>query len=200
MKTMEFLAPVAEVMAAGDGKAERSPWYVAYTYPRHEKSVVDQLDLRSIETFLPTYTTTSRWKDRRVKLELPLFAGYVFLRIDALDRVKVLSVPSVIRILSFRNSPLTVSDEEVDAIRFCVSRGAQLAPHKFVAVGDRVRVRKGAFEGLEGIVVRHNNRCKLVVSVNLIHQSVALEIDEDALDPAQPKASVAVLPSAGRVA
>lgn len=161
-------------------------WYVAYTYPRHEKSVAEQLFLRSVETFLPTFTKTSSWKDRRVSLDLPLFAGYVFTRICAVDKLKVLTIPSVIRILSFRGVPVPVSDAEIDAIRLCVGSGGKLQPHSFMEVGDRVRVKEGAFKGLQGIVVRSNNSCKLVISIGLIHQSVAVEIKTECLEHVAP--------------
>ena len=169
-------------------------WYVAYTYPHHEKAVADQLSQRSVETFLPTFTKTSRWKDRRVSLDLPLFAGYVFTRIPACERIRVLAIPSVIRILSFRGVPVPVSDAEIDAVRMCIGRGAKLEPHHFMAVGDRVRVKEGVFEGLEGVVVRYNNSCKLVVSIGLIHQSVALEIDADSLEHVRPLCVPAAAP------
>ena len=168
-----------------DNVAETQQWYVAYTYPRHEKSVAAQLSHKLFEVFLPTFTQASRWKDRRVSIELPLFPTYVFTRIDAKDRARVLSVPSVIRILSFRGVPAPVPESEIDAIRFCLERGATLEPHQFIAVGERVRVTAGAFEGLEGIVLRQDNNCKLVVSIGLIHRSVTLKIEADLLEPVQ---------------
>ena len=161
-------------------------WYVAYTYPRHEKAVADQVQLRSVETFLPTYEVKSQWKDRRVRLELPLFAGYVFTRMIARERAKVLSVPSVIRILSYQGAPVPVSEAEIDALRMCIANGAKLQPHPYIVVGDRVRVRNGPFEGLEGIVVRKSNNCSLVVSLSLIHQSVSLEVEPKDLENIKP--------------
>jgi transcription antitermination factor NusG len=169
-------------------------WYVAYTYPRHEKAVADQLAQRSVETFLPTYTQTSHRTDRRVKLELPLFPGYVFARICVNERLAVISVPSVIRLLSFKGAPVPVSDAELDAVRSCVGKGGNLVPHRFIAVGERVRVREGVFEGLEGIVVRNNNSSKLVVTIALIHQSVAIEIGADLLEHVQPQMAMAGQP------
>ena len=161
-------------------------WYVAYTYPRHEKAVADQVQLRSVETFLPTYSIKSQCKDRRVRLELPLFEGCVFTRMTVRERVKILSVPSVIRILSYRGAPVPVSDSEIDAIRTCVANGANFEPHPYIAAGDRVRVREGAFEGLEGIVVRKSNQCKLIVSLSLIQKSVSLEVGADQLEIINP--------------
>jgi transcription antitermination factor NusG len=157
-------------------------WYVAYTYPRHEKLVADQLAQKCVESFLPTLTKTSRWKDRQVKIDVPLFPGYLFTRISANERLKVISIPSVIRILSFNEVPVAVSDADIEDVRLCANRGGNLQPHRFIAIGERVRVREGVFEGLEGFVVRHRNGCRLVVTVALIHQSVALEIEEALLE------------------
>jgi len=158
-------------------------WYVAYTYPRHERAVADQLSHKSVETFLPTFAKTSRWKDRKVELDCPLFPGYVFTRICINEKLAVVSIPSVIRMVSFNGFPMPVDDAEIDAIRSCVARGGKMQPHPHISVGERVRVTSGVFEGMEGIVVRNSNRCKLVVTIALIQQSVALEIDADRLEP-----------------
>lgn len=169
---------------------DASRWHVAYTYPRHEKAVTEHLKGRSFEIFLPTYRHANRWKDRRVVLELPLFPGYVFARFRDSERGKVLAVPGIIRILSQHGRPAPVSDAEIDAIRICVTNGTELERHHFVAVGDRVRVREGSFEGLEGFVVRNGNGQKVVVSISLIRQSVALEIDSRLLEAVGPKSAV----------
>lgn len=152
-------------------------WYVAYTYPRHEKAVAEQLDAKSVEAFLPTYTQTNQWKDRRVTLELPLFPGYVFARIAAQERLKVLSIPSVVRMLSYHGALASISDDEIHTIRVCMKQKGRLRPHPYLAIGDLVRIQEGAFEGVQGIIVRHANGCRLVVSISLIQQSVAIEID-----------------------
>jgi transcription antitermination factor NusG len=174
------------VSSSLDNVMEAPCWYVAYTYPRHERAVADQLERKSVEAFLPTFTQTSQWKDRRVKLELPLFPGYVFARMPAAERVKVLSIPSVIRMLSYRGALAPVSDDEIDTIRLFITRGAKVRPHRYLAVGDLVRVREGVFEGVQGIVVRENNGCRLVVSIGLIQQSVGMEIDADSLEYVGP--------------
>jgi transcription antitermination factor NusG len=165
-------------------------WYVAYTYPRHEKAVADQLSHKSVETFLPTYTEMSIWKDRRVKLEKPLFPSYVFARVNPSERPTVLETQSVIRLVSFQGAPAPVEDSEIEAIRLCIEHKIPVLPYQLTKVGDRVRVRRGPFEGVEGIVVRHNNSCKLVVTISLIHQSVALEIAAELLEHV-PASSVA---------
>jgi len=177
--------------------AENPCWYVAYTYPRHERAVADQLERKSVEAFLPTFTETSQWKDRRVKLELPLFPGYVFARITASERVKILSVPSVIRMLHYQGALAPVSEDEIDTIRQFLTQGAKLRPHRYLAVGDLVRVREGVFTGVQGIVVRENNGCRLVVSIGLIQQSVAMEVDAHSLEYVGPSSgSIQRRPSA----
>ena len=192
---MDFQVGPASVSLPTASSLHIPRWYVIYTYPRHEKSVADQLAQRSVETFLPTFTQVSHWKDRRVKLELPLFPGYVFTRICVNEKLAVISVPSVIRLLAFKGVPVPVSDSEIDAVRSCVGRGGVLVPHRFVAVGERVRVREGPFEGMEGIVVRHSNSCKLVVTIALIQQSVALEIEADLLEPVHHQSGPLVMPT-----
>jgi transcription antitermination factor NusG len=161
-------------------------WYVAYTYPRHERAVAEQLAQKSIECFLPTVSTIHVRKDRKVTLQLPLFPGYLFTRISPEERLRVVSIASVIRMLSYNEVPAPVSDDDINAIRFCLSRGGKLAPHRFIAVGDRVRVKEGIFQGLEGFVSRHHSGCNLVVTVALIQQSAALEIEEHLLEPIGP--------------
>lgn len=160
-------------------------WYAVHTYPRHEKTATEQLEWKGVEVFLPTFASERRWKDRKVWIRPPLFPGYVFTRIHPSERTKVLATPSVIRILSFNGAPAPIPDSEIEAVRLCVERGALLEKHSFLEVGQRVRVLRGAFEGLEGMVIRRKNGCKLVVSIDLIHQAVALEISADLLEPLQ---------------
>jgi len=152
-------------------------WHAVYTYPQHEKAVAEQLQTKSVETFLPTLLSRRQWKDRKVKIAQPLFPGYVFTRIAAEERIKVVSIPSVIRVLSFNGQPVDISDQEIENIRLCVGGGVGLESHPFPEIGERVRVISGAFEGVEGTVVDRKNNCKVVISISLIHQAVALEID-----------------------
>ena len=113
-------------------------WYVAYTSANHEKRVAEQFSLRSVEHFLPLYEAKRRWKDRRMKLELPLFPGYVFVRMSLRDRLKVLQVPGVARLVGFNGQPAAIPDNEIEALR--ASLGAQLRaePHPYLIVGRRV--------------------------------------------------------------
>jgi transcription antitermination factor NusG len=161
-------------------------WYAAYTYPRHERVIAEQLESKGVESFLPTSTTASRWKDRTVRIHLPLFPSYVFARIELARRVAVLTVPGVIRILSANGVPIPIPDSEIDAVRRCINEGAKLEAHTFVTSGMRVRVRSGPFAGLEGIVTQGDGKYKVLVSITAIHQSIALELDRECLEPILP--------------
>ncbi len=161
---------------------EEARWFAVYTHPRHEKAVSEQLEKRGVEAFLPTFISESQWKDRRVKITNPLFPGYVFARIRMDEKIRVVSSPSVIRIVSFNGMPAAISEKEIESVRLCSERGALLEMCPFLEVGERVRVRAGAFEGVEGFVINRKNGCKLVISIAVIHQSVAIEINAEQLE------------------
>jgi transcription antitermination factor NusG len=163
--------------------AHSDHWYAVYTYPRHEKAVREQLELKSLEAFLPTFVSESRWKDRRVQIQTPLFPGYVFTRIDLSERSKVFAIPGVIRMLSFNGTPAPIDNSEIQAVRLCLERGATVQPCPTLEVGDRVRVRSGILAGLEGLISRCKNERRLIVPISLINQSVAVEIDVQLLEP-----------------
>jgi len=165
-------------------------WYAAYTYPRHEAVVVEQLESKGVESFLPTSSIASRWKDRTVQIRSPLFPSYVFTRIELARRVAVLTIPGVIRILSANGAPIPIPDSEIDTVRRCTVQGAKLEAHPFMANGVRVRVHSGPFSGLEGVVTQDNGKCKVVVSITAIHQSIALELDRECLAPVLPSTSI----------
>ncbi len=158
-------------------------WYAAYTQPRHEKAVAQQLDWKGIEVFCPTFNFESKWKDRRVQIQAPLFPGYVFTRICRSQKGIVLSAPGVIRILSQSGRPVAIPVAEIEAVRLCVAAATKLERHAVVESGTRVRVRSGPFSGLEGTVVRQEGTCKVLVAIAAIHQAVALELDGDSLEP-----------------
>jgi transcription antitermination factor NusG len=158
-------------------------WHAVYTYPRHEKAVAGELQSRSIEVFLPTTVVRSRWKDRTVQLHTPVFPGYVFTRITSSQRSRVLCAAGVIRLLSFNGMPAPIDDAEIEAVKLCLERGATLAPLASFELGDRVRVRSGVLQGLEGRISRCKNERRLIVPITLIHQSIAVEVDVALLEP-----------------
>lgn len=157
-------------------------WYALYTCPRHEKSVAHQIEQRSISCFLPLYRSVRRWKDRRKELELALFPGYVFVQLALEDRFRVLQLPSAVRLVSFHGQPAVLPAAEIDALRQRLAGGCA-EPHPYLRAGRRVRVCGGPMQGLEGIIVRRKDRCRLVFSLDLIMRSVAVEIDESDVEP-----------------
>jgi len=153
-------------------------WYAAYTSANHEKVVALQLANRSVKHFLPMYESVRRWKDRRIKLQLPLFPGYLFVRIALCDRLQVLQVPGVARLVGFNGIPCALPEADIHTIQKWMDRGCQFEPHPYLQVGRRARVKRGPLQGLEGIVLRRKNRTRFVLSLELIMRSVAVEIEE----------------------
>src|SRR5437773_4797776 len=152
-------------------------WYAAYTRAQHEKSVVAELGMREVEHFLPLYSSVRRWKDRRVQLDLPLFPGYVFVRLALRDRLRVLQISSVVRLVGFNGQPTALPDTEMEIMRSGLCQGLHAKPHPFLAVGRRVRITGGPFAGLEGVLKRRKNSVRVVVSLSLIQRSVAVDVD-----------------------
>ena len=152
-------------------------WYAAYTCAKHEKRVAAELGAREVQHFLPLYSSVRRWKDRRVQLELALFPGYVFVRLALRDRLQVLQIPSVVRLVGFGGLPTALPDEEMEILRKGLCHGLRAEPHPFLTIGRRVRITAGPFAGLEGVLKRKKSNLRVVVSLELIQRSVAVDVD-----------------------
>jgi transcription antitermination factor NusG len=152
-------------------------WYAAYTCAQHEKRVAAELGKREVEHYLPLYSSVRRWKDRRVQLEFPLFPGYVFVRLALRDRLRVVQIPSVVRLVGFGGLPTALPDEEMEILRKGLCQGLRAEPHPFLTVGWRVRITAGPFAGLEGVLKRKKSNLRVVVSLELIQRSVAVDVD-----------------------
>jgi transcription antitermination factor NusG len=155
----------------------RSPWSAVYTRHQHEKTIGEMLRAKGFEVFLPVYDSTRRWKDRRKVLSLPLFPCYVFVRGAHERRLQVLTTPGVHMIISRGERLETVPEEEIEAIRRTINGQLSVEPHPFLRCGERVRVVRGALEGVEGLLTRKKNLYRLVLSVNMLAQAVSVEID-----------------------
>jgi len=166
--------------------AEHMAWYALQVRTRFEKVVARNLQGKGYEEFLPVYRRTSRWSDRTKKIELPLFPGYVFCRFDPSDRLPILTIPGVIAVVGFGKKIVPVDDSELNAIRALSKSGTHYEPWPFLEAGQRVRVDEGPLAGIEGIVMEFKNRCRLVISLNILQRSVAVEIDRGCLKP-RPK-------------
>jgi transcription antitermination factor NusG len=153
-------------------------WYAVRTRSRHEKRVRDDLAGRSgVEVFLPLWARWSRWKDRTKRVEVPLFPGYCFVRMRYADRLQVLQVRGVAGLVGVSARPEPVPDAEIDAIRTLVESTLRYDPHPFLVEGMEVEVIHGPLKGVRGRLVRKDRAARLVISVNLIRQSAAVEID-----------------------
>ena len=163
---------------------EESPrqWFAAYTTPRHEKHVSEMLEERQIETFMPVYRSARQWKKSSpVVLELPLFPTYVFVRIAKQARGAVLSMPGVLSIVGSSKEPWPLPDFEIEILRRGM-RTHKVEPHPYLKVGERVRVKDGVMAGVEGILVRMTNAFRVVLTLDTIMRSVAIEVDAEELE------------------
>jgi transcription antitermination factor NusG len=151
-------------------------WYAIYTCARHEKRIADQLALRSIEQFLPLYETVHRWKDRRVRLQLPLFPGYIFVRIPLTDQLRVLQTAGVVRFVSFNGKPAALPEGELSALQRGLSAGVRAEPHPYLVVGRGLHVKSGPLCGLRGKIVRSKENYRLIISVESITRSIICEV------------------------
>ena len=150
---------------------QEQPWSVLHVVANHEKRVAEHLAVHSLEHYLPLYTEQSRWSDRIVQLERPLFIGYVFVRFAPQARTVLRKIPSVLHVLDGG----TVSAEEIDRIREGLAGGCVIRPHPDVAVGTRVRISQGFFAGAEGIVTKFCQSCKVVMELTSTQQRFSVE-------------------------
>ena len=146
--------------------------------------VARQLEMKSVPYLLPTYLRTSRWSDRMKRLMAPLFPSYVFVHVNDEERVRVLQTAGVVNIVSVAGKPAPLREEDVTMLRTCMERPREFEPHPFLRIGQRVRVKQGPFAGWEGILTRKKNSTRLVVSLEQIMQSVAVDLSGADVEPA----------------
>lgn len=173
-------------MASAELLLVSSPrWYATYTAPRHEKSVLKHLETRRVESFLPLYGSTRLWNRRRAFVRMPLFPGYLFVRIPVEHRARVLEVPGVLNIVGSQGRLSPIPDEEVEALRAALEM-RKSEPHPLLVRGKRVRIKGGPLRGLEGIIVRQTHKLRMIVSVECIKQSFAVELEASDLESEVP--------------
>jgi transcription antitermination factor NusG len=152
-------------------------WYAVYTRSHQERLVKTQLDGRGVEAFLPAYEKTSQWKDRKKVIQMPLFPGYLFVKILSVRRIEVLKAYGVVRIVGNSTGPMPIPEEQVATVRRFVEVGLKCDPHPYLKIGKKVRIKEGPLEGLQGILVRKKNRSLFVISVEMIQRSVSVELE-----------------------
>ncbi|HEX4038322.1 MAG TPA: UpxY family transcription antiterminator [Acidobacteriaceae bacterium] len=176
---------------------EKSAWWALYTRHQHEKVVAEMLSAKGFEVFLPQYDSIRRWKDRHKVLAMPLFPCYVFVRGQAARRLQVVTTPGIHTILTKGEEIAVIADAEIDAIRRVVQGSFRVEPHPFLRCGERVRVTRGSLEGVEGILVRKKNLYRLVLSVEMLAQSVGVEVNAADVEPVGQNAESLVVAGAG---
>ncbi|MGA2338574.1 MAG: UpxY family transcription antiterminator [Terracidiphilus sp.] len=168
------------------GVLDASPWWAVYTRHHHEKAIADMLTAKGFKVFLPLYESIRRWKDRKMVLSLPLFPCYLFVR-GGLDRkLQVVTTPGIYTILYRGEQVAIIPDREMEAIRRAINGPCNVEPYPFLKCGTRVRVIRGALEGVEGILIRKKNLFRLILSVDMLAQSVAVEVHASDVERCAP--------------
>ena len=152
-------------------------WYAIWTRSRHEQIVREQLEKKGFEAFLPTIARWSRWKDRKKKIDWPLFPGYCFARFDGNERLPILTCTGVVSIVSFDNEIAPIPEQEIDGIRRLVQSDLQYDPCALIREGQMVEVVSGPLKGVFGRLVRKGAHARLILAVDLIGQAVSVEVD-----------------------
>lgn len=153
------------------------PWFAVWTRSRHEQAVREQLEGKGLDAFLPTIPKWSRWKDRKKKIDWPLFPGYCFARFDPVDRLSVLKCAGVVSIVSFNGEIAPIPDVQIDGIRTLVESDLQYDPCPLIQEGMMVEVVHGPLKGVVGRLQRKGAHARLILSVDLIGQAVSVEVD-----------------------
>lgn len=157
-------------------------WYVLFVRSNQEKRVAEHLRGRGVENYLPCYASLRQWKDRRVTLQMPLFPGYVFVRLPLLERMKVLTVPNAVSLVGAGSSPAEISEQEIVSIRCGIEHG-NAGPYPYLKEGQHVVIIAGVMAGMQGVLVRRQNGARVVVSLDSISRAFVVEVDTACLKP-----------------
>jgi len=161
-------------------------WFALTVRPNHERSTERALAKQGFEAYAPVFRMRSRWSDRIKESERPLFPGYVFSRFAGPERIRVLNSPGVRSIVAMGKTPAPVDDSEIDAVRALIASGRPLLPWPYIQIGQQVVIREGPLAPLRGVLLRARNLCRVVVSVEALSCSVAIELDADLVAPQPP--------------
>ena len=158
---------------------EEPNWYAIHTRPRHEKWIAEQLEEKRVITFLPLLQQIHQWSDRRSKVTVPMFSCYAFVRIaqTAEERLKVLRIPGVLGFVGSERQGTPIPDQQIESLQTAIGKKVPCAVHPFISFGQRVRIRGGSLDGVEGILMRQSGEQSVVVSIELLRQSVSIRIE-----------------------
>jgi transcription antitermination factor NusG len=163
-------------------------WYALRVRPRTERVVAEALAGKGYEEFLPLHRERRRWSDRITTVEMPLFAGYLFCRFDALQRLPILTTPGVLLVVGAGRTPVPIDDEEIESLRVLATSNLKLDAWPYLHIGERVQIVNGPLAGAEGILLAARAQRRLVVSVTLLQRSVSVEIPESCAWPRSTEA------------
>lgn len=154
-------------------------WFAIQTFPRHEKKVCGQLTTKGVDNYLPLVSRIHQWSDRRKQVEMPLFACYVFVHIppSAEHRVQVLQIAGVLGFVGAGRQGLPIPDRQIESIRTLLQNKISLDPYPFLKIGQKVRIRGGSLDGIEGILVRRNGMKRLIISVETLERSLSVCVE-----------------------
>ena len=167
----------SEIATAENQIATSAQWYAGYTAARHEKRIAEHFVQRGIEHFLPLYETIHRWNNGRHRVQLPLFPGYIFVRIAVREKLRVLEVPGFVRLVGFNGLPCALPESDINRMMEALSKGVLAEPYPYLTVGTRVEIRNGPLKGMTGILVRRRNKYRVGISVDLIMRSMIVEVE-----------------------
>ena len=162
---------------------EFARWYALTVRYQHEQRTQRSLQQKGLETLVPSYRSRRQWSDRMKEVELPLFAGYVLCRFALVERTRILTTPGVATIVGFGGAAAPLEDAEIAGIQRLLASKLRLAPWPYLKPGDRVRVEQGPMRGLEGTLLRTKDSLRLVIGVDLLQRSIAVELDRDVVAP-----------------
>jgi transcription antitermination factor NusG len=178
-------------VTSGDAR----PWWALYTRHQCEKMVAETLTTKQFEVFLPLYATVRRWTDRQKTLFLPIFPGYVFVRGGLDRRLEIVMTPGVHTILFYGEQVAAIPETEIHNIRMMVEGPYRVEPYPYLKCGEKVRITRGSLKGIEGVLVRKKNLYRIILSMDLLQQCVAVEIDASDVEPVHPWSSAPGIPS-----
>ena len=167
------------VVGAPASTAVGTRWYAVRTRSRHEKVVAERLEMQGIENFLPLVSCTHRWSDRRKQVRLPLFPGYAFVRLlpSSQDQTRVLRTFGVVNFVGPRWDSSWIPDEQIRDIQILLAQNIPVSDHSFIKIGQRVRIRGGSLDGVEGMLSAHNEDRSLVITVEAVQRSISIRIE-----------------------
>ena len=193
------MSVISQIHLSEPGTATAFPWFALRVRSNYERVASVHLRDRGVEEFSPVYRTERQWSDRKKQIDLPLFPGYVFCRLNPDDRLPVLTIPGTVGLVGFGKGPSAIPDHEIEAVRRVTGSGLLVAPWPFLEVGQSVVIERGPLTGVEGILQEIKKTFRLVVSISMLQRSVSAEVDRTWIRPVSSNAPIRRLPESSTV-